>query len=65
MLIRRWEKLPAEMQTDEVRKYYDILRKKNFFVILEARFRYFCFGAYVDCIIAAVSCFGDCNKNRQ
>lgn len=30
MLIRKWEKLPAEMQTDEVRKYYDILRKKNF-----------------------------------
>ena len=30
MLICRWDKLPAEMQTDEVRKYYDILRKKNF-----------------------------------
>ena len=30
MLIRKWEKLPPEMQTDEVRKYYDILRKKNF-----------------------------------
>lgn len=30
MLIRKWEKLPREMQTDEVRKYYDILRKKNF-----------------------------------
>ena len=30
MLICRWEKLPPEMQTDEVRKYYDILRKKNF-----------------------------------
>lgn len=29
MLICKWEKLPAEMQTDEVRKYYDILRKKN------------------------------------
>lgn len=30
MLICKWEKLPSEMQTDEVRKYYDILRKKNF-----------------------------------
>lgn len=30
MLIRKWESLPPEMQTDEVRKYYDILRKKNF-----------------------------------
>ena len=30
MLICKWEKLPPEMQTDEVRKYYDILRRKNF-----------------------------------
>lgn len=30
MLICKWEKLPSEMQTEEVRKYYDILRKKNF-----------------------------------
>ncbi len=30
MLICKWEKLPPEMQTEEVKKYYDILRKKNF-----------------------------------
>lgn len=30
MRICKWEKLPPEMQTDEVRKYYDILRRKNF-----------------------------------
>ncbi len=30
MLICKWEKLPPEMQMGEVRKYYDILRKKNF-----------------------------------
>ena len=30
MLICKWEKLPPEMQTDEVRRYYDSLRKKNF-----------------------------------
>lgn len=29
MLIRKWEKLPADMQTAQVRKYYEILRKKN------------------------------------
>ena len=29
MLIKEWESLPEIMQTDEVRKYYDILRKKN------------------------------------
>ena len=29
MKIVKWEKLPAEMQTEEVRKYYDILKKKK------------------------------------
>lgn len=29
MMLRKWEKLPPEMQTDEVRKYYDILKKKQ------------------------------------
>ncbi|PWM45941.1 MAG: glycosyl transferase [Clostridiales bacterium] len=27
--MKEWESLPEIMQTDEVRKYYDILRKKN------------------------------------
>lgn len=29
MLLRKWDKLPPEMQTTEVRKYYDILKKKQ------------------------------------
>lgn len=29
MMLRRWEALPIEMQTEEVRKYYDILKKKQ------------------------------------
>lgn len=29
MIVKKWEKLPAEMQTEEVRKYYDILKKKK------------------------------------
>ena len=29
MLLKKWEKLPAEMQTEEVRKYYNILKKKQ------------------------------------
>lgn len=29
MLLKKWEKLPPEMQTDEVLKYYDILKKKQ------------------------------------
>lgn len=29
MMLKKWESLPAEMQTEEVRKYYDILKKKR------------------------------------
>ena len=29
MKIVKWEQLPADMQTEEVRKYYDILKKKK------------------------------------
>lgn len=29
MMLKKWEKLPAEMQTPEVRKYYDVLKKKK------------------------------------
>ena len=30
MLIKKWEKLPEELQIEEVKPYYEILRKKNF-----------------------------------
>lgn len=29
MLLKKWEQLPSKMQTGEVRKYYDILKKKQ------------------------------------
>lgn len=29
MILCKWEKLPPEMQTEEVRRYYDILKKKR------------------------------------
>lgn len=29
MLLCKWEKLPAELQTDEIRPYYEILKKKQ------------------------------------
>lgn len=29
MFLKKWEQLPPEMQTKEVRKYYDILKKKQ------------------------------------
>ena len=38
MILRKWEELPAEMQTDEVRKYYDILSKKKFALVLKRAF---------------------------
>ena len=30
MLIKKWENLPKELQIEEVKPYYEILRKKNF-----------------------------------
>ena len=38
MKIIQWEKLPAEMQMDEVRKYYDILQKKSFALCMKRLF---------------------------
>lgn len=29
MMIKKWEKLPPEMQIPEIKEYYDILRKRN------------------------------------
>ena len=29
MMLKKWEDLPSEMQCDEVREYYDILKKKQ------------------------------------
>lgn len=29
MMLKKWEQLPPEMQTEEVRKYYNILKKKQ------------------------------------
>lgn len=29
MMLKKWEKLPPEMQTEEVKVYYDILKKKR------------------------------------
>ncbi len=38
MILRKWEELPNEMQTPEVRKYYDILKKKKFSLFLKRLF---------------------------
>ena len=38
MILRKWEKLPIEMQTEEVRTYYDILKKKKFALFMKRAF---------------------------
>ena len=38
MILRKWEKLPPEMQCDEVRKYYDALKSKRASLILKRLF---------------------------
>ena len=38
MKIVEWEELPAEMQNDAVRKYYDILKKKKASVFFKRMF---------------------------
>ena len=29
LILKKWEELPKELQTEEVKKYYDILSKKK------------------------------------
>lgn len=41
MRIIEWERLPEEMQVEEVRKYYDILKKKKFSLFLKRLFDIF------------------------
>ena len=38
MKIVKWEQLPSEMQTEKVRKYYDILKKKTVSLFLKRSF---------------------------
>ena len=41
MKIIKWEELPAEMQTDAVKKYYDILKKKKVSLFFKRAFDLF------------------------
>lgn len=38
MMLRKWEKLPSELQIEEVRPYYEILRKKRVSLFLKRLF---------------------------
>lgn len=38
MILKKWDKLPPEMQTDEVKRYYDILKKKQLGLVFKRLF---------------------------
>ena len=38
MFLKKWEKLPEELQTDEVRKYYDVLKHKRISLFFKRAF---------------------------
>lgn len=38
MMLKKWEQLPSEMQTEEVKKYYDILKKKKISLFFKRAF---------------------------
>lgn len=38
MILKRWEELPKELQTEEVRPYYEVLKKKRLSLILKRIF---------------------------
>jgi lipopolysaccharide/colanic/teichoic acid biosynthesis glycosyltransferase len=38
MFLKRWDELPDEMRNESVRKYYDILQKKRFQLVLKRLF---------------------------
>lgn len=40
-MLKKWEDLPAEMQSEEVREYYDALKKKKFSLFLKRAFDIF------------------------
>ena len=44
MIVKKWEKLPKELQIEEVRKYYDVLRKRNVSLFFKRVFDLFCSG---------------------
>ena len=41
MLLKKWEQLPPEMQTEEVRRYYNILKKKQCSLVFKRLFDIF------------------------
>lgn len=41
MLVKKWEKLPPEMQNEAVRPYYERLRKRNFSLFWKRVFDFF------------------------
>ena len=38
MKLKKWDELPPEMRTDEVKKYYDVLKRKGFGLFMKRAF---------------------------
>ena len=38
MLVKKWEKLPTDLQNEDVRPYYDVLRKKMVSLLVKRLF---------------------------
>ncbi|MBQ8726190.1 MAG: sugar transferase [Clostridia bacterium] len=49
MLLKKWEELPKEFQTAEVKEYYDVLKKKGFSLFLKR-----CFDIFVSAIMLII-----------
>lgn len=49
MMLKKWEKLPESLRTEEVREYYDILKKKRFSLFLKR-----CFDIFASLILLIV-----------
>lgn len=61
--MKKWDELPAEMRTDEVRYYYDILCKKKFSLAMKRLFD-IVVSAFMLVVLSPVFFgSGDCNKD--
>ena len=57
MLVKKWERLPLEMQIDAVRPYYEMLRKKNFSLFFKRVFDIFISFISKECQMFCCHCF--------
>jgi lipopolysaccharide/colanic/teichoic acid biosynthesis glycosyltransferase len=52
MILKKWEQLPEQFQTDAVRPYYEHLRKKQASLVLKR-----IFDIFVSAVMLIILCF--------